>query len=135
MAGGAVYQPGVATTVLVAAPGKRFTRARDLRGKTIGVDFLNSIAHIGLLKRWLERGGVSKDDVRITTIPFAQMIGSLTGGQLDAALLPEPFATLALQRGARRDRTAVRRCLRPGVPHDGVDGRQKGRSRPRRAVP
>ena len=115
VAGGALYQPGIATTVLVAAPGKRFTRARDLRGKTIGVDFLNSIAHIGLLA-WLDRGGVSKDDVKVATIPFAQMIGSLSGGQLDAALLPEPFVTLALQRGARRialpfDAVCARECL------------------------
>jgi NitT/TauT family transport system substrate-binding protein len=99
-AGGALYEPKVPTTVLVAAPGKRFTRARDLVGKRVGVDFLNSIAHIGLL-RWLERGGVSPEDVDIATLPFAQMLAPLTRGQLDAAWLPEPFATLALQRGAR----------------------------------
>jgi NitT/TauT family transport system substrate-binding protein len=100
VAGGALYEPKVPTTVLVAAPGKRFSRARDLVGKRIGVDFLNSIAHIGLL-RWLDRGGVSPDDVEISTLPFAQMLAPLTQGQLDAAWLPEPFATLALQRGAR----------------------------------
>ena len=80
--------------------GKRITRARDLVGKRIGVDFLNSIAHIGLL-RWLERGGVSPEDVDIQTLPFPQMIAPLIRGQLDAAWLPEPFATQALQRGAR----------------------------------
>jgi NitT/TauT family transport system substrate-binding protein len=100
VAGGALYEPKVATTVLVAAPGKRIGRARDLVGKRVGVDFLNSIAHIGLL-RWLQRGGVSPEDVDISTIPFPQMIAPLLRGQLDAAWLPEPFATQALQRGAR----------------------------------
>ena len=100
VAGGAMYEPKVPTTVLMAAPGKRITRARDLVGKRIGIDFLNSIAHIGLL-RWLARGGVSGEDVNISTLPFAQMLGPLQRGQLDAAWLPEPFKTLALQRGAR----------------------------------
>jgi len=100
VAGGALYEPKVPTTVLVAAPGKRIVRARDLVGKRIGIDFLNSIAHIGLL-RWLQRGGVSGEDVDISTIPFPQMIAPLVHGQLDAAWLPEPFATQALQRGAR----------------------------------
>ena len=100
VAGGAVYEPKVATTVLVAAPGKRIRRARDLVGKSVGLDSLNNISHIGL-KRWLERGGVSPDAVEISTLPFAQMLAPLLRGELDAAWLPEPWATLALQRGAR----------------------------------
>jgi NitT/TauT family transport system substrate-binding protein len=100
VAGGAMYEPKVATTGLVAAPGNRIRTARDLVGKRVGLDFLNSIAHIGLL-RWLQRGGVSRDDVDIFTSPFPQLIGPLLRGQIDAAWLPEPFATVALQRGAR----------------------------------
>ena len=61
------------------------------------LDFLNSIAHIGLL-RWLKRGGVSRDDVDITTSPFPQLLGPLLRGEIDAAWLPEPYATLAIQR-------------------------------------
>lgn len=115
IAGGAVYQPGVPTTVLVAAPGKRITRARDLVGKRVGLDFLNSIAHIGLLG-WLKRDGVSRDDVAITTLPFPQLIGPLTRGQIDAAWLPEPYATQAMRRGAKLiampfDATCSKDCL------------------------
>jgi NitT/TauT family transport system substrate-binding protein len=115
VAGGAVYEPGTATSVLVAAPGKRITRARDLVGRRVGLDFLNSIAHIGLL-RWLQRGGVSRDDVNIATSPFPQLVGPLTRGEIDAAWLPEPYAALAIQRGARRfatpfDATCSEDCL------------------------
>jgi NitT/TauT family transport system substrate-binding protein len=115
VAGGSVYEPKVPTTVLVAGPGKRITRARDLVDKRIGVDFLNSIAHIGLL-RWLKRGGVAPDDVDISTLPFPQMIAPLIRGQLDAAWLPEPYATQALQRGGRVialpfDATCAQVCL------------------------
>ena len=100
VAGGSVYEPNVHTTVLAAAPGKRISRARDLVGKRIGLDSLNNISHVAL-QRWLERGGVSPEDVQIATLPFAQMIAPLISGQLDAAWLPEPWATQALQRGAR----------------------------------
>lgn len=115
VAAGAVYEPGTGTTVLLAAPGKRITRARDLVGRRVGLDFLNSIAHVGLL-RWLQRGGVSRDDVDIATAGFPQLIGPLTRGELDAAWLPEPFATLGKQRGARQfatpfDATCSADCL------------------------
>lgn len=115
VAAGAVYEPGTKTTVIVAAPGKRITRARDLVGKRVGIDFLNSIAHIGLL-RWLQRGGVARDDVDIVTAGFPQLLGPLTRGDLDAAWLPEPYATLAVQRKAKVvaspfDATCAEVCL------------------------
>jgi NitT/TauT family transport system substrate-binding protein len=100
VAGGAVYDPGTLTTVLVAAPGEQIRRARDLVGKRIAIDFRNSIAHVALL-RWLKRGGVSEGDVDISFTPFPLMVGPLLRGQIDAAWLPEPFATQATQRGAR----------------------------------
>jgi NitT/TauT family transport system substrate-binding protein len=101
VAAGAIYEPGTGTTVLLSAPGKRITRPRDLVGKRIGVDFLNSIAHIGLL-RWLQRGGVSRDRVNVVATPFPQLVGPLIRGDIDAAWLPEPYATLAVQRGAKQ---------------------------------
>jgi ABC-type nitrate/sulfonate/bicarbonate transport system substrate-binding protein len=64
----------------------------------------------------LKRGGVSADDVRFSEIPFAQMLGPLSRGTIDAAVLPEPFLTLATQRGAWRvadifDAVCSRNCL------------------------
>ena len=100
VAAGSVYKPKVPTTVLVAAPEKRISSARDLVGKRVGLDSLNNISHVGL-QRWLERGDVSPEEVQIATLPFAQMLAPLVRGQLDAAWLPEPYATPALQRGAR----------------------------------
>jgi NitT/TauT family transport system substrate-binding protein len=100
VAGGAVYEPGTLTTVLMAGPRSQVRRARDLRGKRVAIDFRNSIAHIAFL-RWLKRAGVPQEDVDVSFIPFPQMIGPLVRGQLDVAWLPEPFATVARQRGAR----------------------------------
>jgi NitT/TauT family transport system substrate-binding protein len=115
VAGGALYEPGTSTSVLVAAPGKQIRRARDLVGKRVGLDFLGSVAHIAL-KRWLKRGGVADDSVEIVTDSFPRLVGPLIRGQIDAAWLPEPVATQALQRGAKIfaqpfDATCTRVCL------------------------
>jgi NitT/TauT family transport system substrate-binding protein len=101
VAAGALYLPKAPTTALVSAKGKRFSRAGDLVGKTIAIDGPNTPADIGL-RRWLKRNGVGARDVDIVEIPFPQMLGPLSRGRVDAAVVPEPFLTLALQRGAVR---------------------------------
>ncbi len=101
VAAGALYRPADPTTAVVAARGKRIAGARDLIGKTIAIDAQNTIAHIGLLK-WLKANRVSASHVHLTEIPFAQMLGPLRRGTVDAALLPEPFVTLALRPSVRR---------------------------------
>jgi NitT/TauT family transport system substrate-binding protein len=85
---------------VVAMPSKRIRAGRDLVGKTIGIDAENSIAHLSLLK-WLKVRGISREQVRFISIPFAQMLGSLTRGTVDAAVLVDPFLTLSKERGAK----------------------------------
>jgi NitT/TauT family transport system substrate-binding protein len=99
VASGAIYRPGAPTSALVAGPGKRITRPQDLAGKLVAIDAQNTLAHVGLLK-WLKRGGVPANAVRLVEMPFAQMLGPLRRGNVDAAVLPEPFLTLATQRGS-----------------------------------
>ncbi|HSI98145.1 MAG TPA: ABC transporter substrate-binding protein, partial [Gaiellaceae bacterium] len=101
VAAGALYRPKAPTTALVSAPGGRIRTAQDLVGKRVAVDSLNTIAHVGLL-RWLKRGGVSADKVRLSTMPFSQMLGPILRGQVAAAVLPEPYVTQTTARGARR---------------------------------
>lgn len=100
VAGGAAYRQSAPTAALVSAPGKRFAGARDLVGKRIGYDRPGSIAHVALL-RWLAQSGVREEDVTLVRSAFQDMVGALTQGAMDAAVLPEPFFTAARQRGAR----------------------------------
>jgi NitT/TauT family transport system substrate-binding protein len=99
VAGGGLYTPKAPTAALVAAPGKRVTTARDLVGKRVGVDSVGSIAYVAL-RKWLKRGGVPVEDVQLSFYAFPDMIGPLTRGTIDAAVLPEPWLTQAKQRGA-----------------------------------
>jgi NitT/TauT family transport system substrate-binding protein len=101
VAAGAVYTRAAPNTAVVAARGEAIARARDLIGKRIGIDAANTIAHVGLLK-WLKGNGVSASEVRFVELPFPQMLGPLGRGTIDAAILPEPYVTLALRRGAKR---------------------------------
>ena len=115
VAGGATYDPKAPTSGLVAAKGKTIRSPRDLIGKTIAIDVLNTIAHIGVLE-WLERGGVDPDDVKFNVLPFPLMLGPLEEGTVDAAYVPEPWLTLALQQGAKPiaypfDAVCTKRCL------------------------
>lgn len=134
VAAGALYRPKAPTAALVAGPGKKITRARALIGKRIAIDATNTIAHIALLK-WLKRNGVSAGEVRLSEIPFAQMLGPLGRGTVDAAVLPEPFLTQAIQRGSRRvarinDAVCPRECLLTiWMTRRGIDGELAARFR------
>jgi NitT/TauT family transport system substrate-binding protein len=100
VAAAALYEPKNPTSGLVAAWGTTVKGPRDLVGKRILIDAPNTIAHIGVLK-WLKKGGVSQDDVKISYVPFVEMLPQLTNGGADAAFMPEPFLTQAAQEGAK----------------------------------
>ena len=82
-----------------------------------GLDFLNSIAHIGLL-RWLQRGGVSRDDVDITTSPFPQLLGPLTRGDDRRRVASRALRDARDTTGSEALRHALRRHLLRGLPAD-----------------
>jgi NitT/TauT family transport system substrate-binding protein len=100
VAAGALYQPSAPTAGLVSARGKRFAAPRELVGKRIGYDAPGTIAHVALMK-WLKRGGVRDSDVTLVRGAFPDMIGALSRGDVDAAVLPEPFLTVAKQQGGK----------------------------------
>ena len=101
VAAGALYQPTAPPTAgLVSARGKRFAAARELVGKRVGYDAPGTIAHVALMK-WLKRGGVRDGDVTLVRGAFPDMIGALARGDVDAAVLPEPFLTVARRQGGK----------------------------------
>jgi NitT/TauT family transport system substrate-binding protein len=101
VAAGAIYNPKKPTSLLVSAKGKTIAGPRALAGKTIAIDFPNTIADLGV-KKWLEDNGVDLKDVKLTYVPFPLMLGPLEQGTVDAGFLPEPYLTQAIQNGAKR---------------------------------
>lgn len=101
IAAGALHQPTAPPTAgLVSARGKRFAAPRELVGKRVGYDAPGTIAHVALMK-WLKREGVRAGDVTLVRAAFPDLVGALARGDVDAAVLPEPYLTVAKQRGGR----------------------------------
>ncbi|MDP2744130.1 MAG: MetQ/NlpA family ABC transporter substrate-binding protein [Dehalococcoidia bacterium] len=90
--------PQRAMISLIAGPGGKISSPADLRGKKIGVSENSLIDYI--TDELLGTAGLSAKDVQKVGVPsIAVRMQMLTQGQLDAATLPDPFATLAVQSG------------------------------------
>jgi len=85
----------------------------DLKGKSFALPSPVSPHHI-----WFEKGaaraGIRPDEVNLTYLSFPDMVGALANARIDAAYLPEPFATRAIDSGAGA------RWLDPNTWHPGM---------------
>lgn len=91
----------MAMMVVLAAPGSGISSPGELRGVPIGIS-KNSVIEYAT-DRLLQSAGLSPREIvktEVTKIPVrAEMLAK---GQIQAATLPEPLASLAVQQGARR---------------------------------
>ena len=90
----------MAMMVVLAAPGSRIASVKDLKGVPIGISSNSIIEYT--TDRLLQAGGLTAGDINkteVTKIPVrAEMLAK---GQLQAATMPEPLASLAVQQGAK----------------------------------
>jgi NitT/TauT family transport system substrate-binding protein len=75
-------QPTVGT--LAVAKSSSIRSAKDLNGKTIGVNALNDIAGLGT-RMWIDANGGDSTSVRFVEIPFSEMPEAVRTGRVDAA--------------------------------------------------
>lgn len=71
---------------------------KDLRGKTISVDKLNSFNHIFIVKL-LSMYGLNESDVKIVPFPASKVPELLSSGAIDAGQTWEPYQSQALAAG------------------------------------
>ncbi len=90
----------MAMMVVLAAPGSRIQSPRELKGVPIGISKNSVIEYT--TDRLLQSVGLAPSEIEkmeVTKIPVrAEMLAK---GQIQAATLPEPLASLAVQQGAR----------------------------------
>jgi NitT/TauT family transport system substrate-binding protein len=103
---GSVMQQGAQT--LFVMPSSHITELSQLKGKLIGVNAPENIDYL-LGVSVLKENGINPSDVKFPTpkdkasaqfggaIPFPDMGQDLASGELSAAIMPEPFASLAEQ--------------------------------------
>ena len=70
----------------------------DFKGRKIALNTRGGIVEYQVAQS-LRRVGLSIKDVEIISIPFPDMPVALTKGAVDGAIMPEPIATAARQRG------------------------------------
>jgi NitT/TauT family transport system substrate-binding protein len=92
---GSVMLPG--TQALYTMPGSKILDLKGLVGKTVGINAPNNILYL-LVASVLADHGIPVSQVHFkANIPLPQMAAALKAGKIDAAVLPEPFASQAEQ--------------------------------------
>ncbi len=92
---GSVMLPG--TQALYTMPASKIRSLQDLEGKTIGINAPNNILYL-LAASVLADHDIPVNTVHFKSIPLPAMAAALKSGQVDAAVLPEPFASEAQQQ-------------------------------------
>ena len=70
--------------------------AKDLNGKTLGVQAVKSIAEFGP-RLWIDKNGGDSSTVKFLDLPFAAMPDALAAGRIDAEWLAEPYIAIGKQ--------------------------------------
>lgn len=89
---GSIMRPGAQG--LYVLPGSGIRTLRGLEGRTVGVNAPGNILYL-LVAAALADHGLRVSGVKFKYIPLPQMAQALKSGEVEAAALPEPFASQA----------------------------------------
>ena len=97
IAEGSVMQQG--TQAIYTMPGSKIKTLSELKGHLLGINAPLNINYL-LAASVLTENDIPLNEVRFPTqpIPFPEMAAELAAGKIDAAAMPEPFATAAEQQ-------------------------------------
>lgn len=85
---------------ILASPKSSITTPQELKGVDIGVSQGTVIEYLTV--RLLEEEGLSRTDIKTIAVPkIPDRMALLGTGELKAAMLPDPLASLAIQQGAK----------------------------------
>jgi NitT/TauT family transport system substrate-binding protein len=75
--------------------------ARDLNGKTIGVDAVKDVNGTAT-RAWLDQHGGDGSTLRLVELRPAEQLSALDAGRVDSVVVQPPFLTVALESGRFR---------------------------------
>jgi NitT/TauT family transport system substrate-binding protein len=93
-------EPDKDFAAVIVAADSPIRSARDLAGRRIAVNTLKNVNDI-VIKSHLESEGADISNLEFTEMPFNAMLPAVAQHRVEAALVIEPFATIALSQGAR----------------------------------
>jgi NitT/TauT family transport system substrate-binding protein len=94
IAPGGVYSSKSPPTALMVPPASPLRNAKDLNGKTVGTQGLGTINEYAT-QAWIDRNGGDASTVKFVEVAFSEMTPALSSGRVDAAILTEPYLTVA----------------------------------------
>ena len=80
---------------LLQRKGAGLRSGKDLEGKTVGVNVRFDIQWM-VVQGWIKKTGGDTTKVTYREVPLPSMLDALRGGQVDAALVLDPFMTIGL---------------------------------------
>jgi NitT/TauT family transport system substrate-binding protein len=89
---------------------------QDLVGKTIAVNALKGVGEV-VIRGALKAVGVDPNSIKLVVIPFPAMRTALANGQVDAAHMPEPFMSQAMNQDGARIVMAPGPAIMPFLPN------------------
>lgn len=117
------------TTAVLVRKGSKITDVAGLRGKTVGINALQSQSYL-ITAATFDKYGVKPDDVKYVEIPFPAMLASLDKGVVDAVVIGEPFLSQGLAAGSVDLASPAAEAL-PGSPDTAfVASKQKIKDQP-----
>ncbi|MDG4786885.1 ABC transporter substrate-binding protein [Micromonospora sp. WMMD1102] len=93
-------KPGADFGGVVVPPDSPITNAAGLAGKNIAINNLNNITDT-TTRASVRKAGGDPSNIKWTELPFPEMPAAVLAKRVDAAMLVEPFFTIAQNQGAR----------------------------------
>ena len=129
IAEGSVMMPG--SQAIYTMPGSSITTLADLKGKTVGVNAPKNICYL-LIASALAQQGIHVSTVHFDSFAFPELAGKLQADVVQAAELPEPFASIGEQGYGLTELADLNLGSAQGFPIEGyVVTKQWARQHPR----
>lgn len=94
LAPGSLYTATIPTSVLMVPLNSPAKTAKDLNGKTFGVNGLKTITQYAP-QLWIDKNGGDSTTVKFVEMTFPAIIESLGANRIDAAIVADPFIAQA----------------------------------------
>ena len=84
--------PSSSTDVIMVRNDSPIRGGAEMNGKTVAIVAMKTVQHAAFLA-WVDKHGGDSKTVKLTEVPFPEMVGALDGGRVDVAIPSEPFTS------------------------------------------
>ena len=96
-----VAQANQIGTSIIVRPGLDIADINGLKGRTVAIPGFSTMQDF-ILHKALDEAGIDASEVKIIVVKPPEMIAALAGAQVDAAVVWEPYPTMAVAQNAGR---------------------------------